>query len=145
MFYNKKIFDRCFNYRKKYWYRNFKEIPLYFRLMHHLTKHGYDEYAEWETFSWFIETMRSILREYRKNHESFPVVIDGYDYGSEDIDKAGEVWESIIDRMISLLDNMDECNPKYEKVSDKEKWEMMHDAKDRFFDLFSKYFYHLWD
>ena len=144
MFYNKKIFDRCFNHKRKYWYRNIKEIPLYFRLMRHLTKYGYDEYASWEIFDWFTNTMRSILQEYKKSHVGFPVVIDGCTC-DDDFNHAGEVWESIIDKMISLLDCMDEENPKYKNVSEKEKWDMMEDAKDRFFDLFSKYFYNLWD
>lgn len=38
MFYNKRIFQRCFDYPKKYWYKNLTQIPLYFKLMHYLAK-----------------------------------------------------------------------------------------------------------
>ena len=130
---NKNIFDRCFGYRGKYWYMNLKQIPTYFRLMHHLIKYGYDEYATWETFYWFIETMKSILTSYRKNHWGCPVDIDE------------EEWDGIIDRMIALLDNMDECNPKYDEEDYNKKHDEMNAAKDEFFKLFSEYFYNLWD
>ncbi len=134
---NKKIFKRCFDYRGKYWYMNLKYIPLYFKLMHHLIKYGYDEYATWETFDWFIDTMKSILTSYRKKHWSHPWDIEE------------EEWDGIIDEMIALLDDMDECNPKYETEEyEKEpikKYEEMNAAKDEFFNLFSKHFYNLWD
>ena len=138
MFYNKKIFKRCFNWHGRYWYKNIKEIPLYFKLMHHLVKHGYDEYATWNTFNWFIDTMKPILVAYRQNHCGYPW---GFENGSE--------WCKIIDRMVELLDLMDESNPKYETaeyVKDYVRQEAeMNEAKDEFFQLFSKHFYNLWD
>ena len=138
MFYNEKIFKRCFNYRACYWYENIKEIPLYFKLMRHLIKHGYDEYANWETFDWFIDTMKSILTSYITNGTSYPCEFEDQ-----------EEWHKIINHMIELLDLMDECNPKYETkeyVCDYNKrYKEMNDAKDEFFQLFAKYFYNLWD
>jgi hypothetical protein len=138
MFYNEKIFKRCFDWRGRYWYKNIKEIPLYFKLMHHLIKHGYDEYATWETFDWFIDTMKPVLASYSKNHHGYPC----------DFENSGE-WYKITDHMVELLDLMDECNPKYETKEyandyDRQRTEM-HAAKDEFFQLFSKYFYNLWD
>lgn len=137
MFYNKKIFKRCFCYRGRYWYKNIKHIPLYFKLMHHLVKYGYDEYATWETFNWFIDTMKPILTSYRNNHCGFPW------------DLSEEEWDKIIDRMIELLDLMDECNPKYESeeyvLGCNKQYKEMEEAKDEFFQLFAKHFYSLWD
>lgn len=130
---NKNIFKRCFDYRGKHWYMNFKYIPLYFRLMHHLIKYGYDEYAIWETFYWFIETMKSILTSYRKKHWGHPMGMDE------------EEWDGIIDKMIALLNDMDECNPKYDEEDYNKKYDEMNAAKDEFFKLFSEYFYNLWD
>ena len=102
---------------------------MYFKLIHYLIKHGYDEYATWMTFSWFIDTMKPILISYRKNHCGYP------------IDLENEEWNNVIDKMISLLDDMDEDNPKYNKGN----FEEMYKAKDDFFKLFSEYFYNLWD
>ena len=130
---NKKIFKRCFDYRGKYWYKNLKQIPLYFKLMHHLIKYGYDEYATWETFNWFIDTMKSILTSYRKNHCGYPMHLEE------------EEWDGIIDKMIALLDDMDECNPKYDEEEYNKRYEKMSVAKDEYFKLFSEYFYNLWD
>ncbi len=139
LFYNEKIFKRCFNYRGRYWYMNLKYIPLYFKLMHHLIKYGYDEYATWETFSWFTDTMRSVLTNYRKNHYGYPAEMSEAE------------WDKIIGRMIEFLDLMDADNPKY----DEEEYDggsglqrqhtEMEAAKDEFFALFSKYFYNMWD
>ena len=134
MFYNEKIFKRCFNYRGKYWYKNIEYIPLYFKQMHFLIKHGYDKYAHWETFNWFIDTMSSVLKKYRKIHYGYP--------WNMELDE----WDAIIDRMIELLDLMDEDSQTYQDYEDYKKLlEDMNSAKDEFFELFSKYFYHLWD
>jgi hypothetical protein len=142
IFYNEKIFKRCFNYKGKYWYKNIKYIPLYFKLMHHLIKYGYDEYATWETFNWFIDTMKSILPHY-KNHMGVPIVIDNY---TEEQANENEVkWYGIIDRMVELLDLMDEQNVRYEDSDYKWQDDEMNRAKNEFFELFSKYFYNLWD
>lgn len=151
IFYNEKIFKRCFNHRGKYWYRNIKEIPLYFKLMHYLIKHGYDEYATWETFNWFIDTMKSILPYYKdEDRWGTPIVTDYNPYdphldltdeeNEELIKKNQEVWHGIINRMIELLDWMDDGS-----WFDEEDREKMNKAKDEFFELFSKYFYNLWD
>ena len=146
LFYNERIFKRCFNWPKKYWYKNIKYIPLYFRLMHHLIKHGYDEYATWETFDWFIITMKDILRTYRYGHIGYPVA--SWD-DNEAQEQAKIDYDADLDKMISLLDDMDENSPKYEseeyEKDFKRKYDEMYAAKDEFFKLFSKYFYNLWD
>ena len=143
--YNKAIFQRCFSYKGRYWYKNIKYIPLYFKLMHHLVKYGYDEYATWETFDWFISTMRSILTTYKNTHHGYPCT-------SEDSDEQAaseKEFDNTLDKMISLLDDMDEGNPKYhedEYAKDMFKQDKeMNAAKDEFFKLFAKHFYSLWD
>lgn len=146
LFYNEKIFKRCFDWRGKYWYKNIAEIPLYFKLMHHLIKHGYDEYATWETFDWFINTMKDILTYYRNHHDGYPVAPNFNELLQDEIE---EKYDKDLDKMISLLNDMDENSPKYEAEEyDKEpnkRYEEMFAAKDEFFKLFSKYFYDLWD
>ena len=155
MFYNKRIFQRCFSYKGRYWYKNLKYIPLYFKLIHRLVKNGYDEYAEWETFNWFIDTMKPILKNYNANRYGTAIVIDNYfellESGEDADERNEEAWDDIVNRMIELLDLMDECNPKYDTEIGcdidiyKKNNEEMCAAKDEFFELFSKYFYDLWD
>lgn len=137
LLYNEQIFKRCFSWQKKYWYKNIKYIPLYFKLIHYLIKHGYDEYATWEPFGWFIDTMRPILKEFRSINDSHPYRI------------SEEEWHATLDRMIELLDIMDECNPKYDTkeycLNYTKQQQEMYAAKDEFFKLFAEYFYDLWD
>lgn len=144
--YNKKIFKRFFNWPMRYWYKNVVNIPGYFRAMHHLIKYGYDEYATWETFDWFIDTMKSVLTEYRNSHIGYPVfTMESID--EETMDEFAKRYDEGIDHMVELLNLMDENNPKYEEYEfdfkriEKEK----NDAKVDFFELFSEYFYTLWD
>ncbi len=138
--YNKKIFKRCFNWKGKQWYRNLKEIPLYFRLMHFLLRHGYDEYATWETFSWFCDVMTEILTHYRNERTGTPQIAEapGLDPFSDAYDELNEKqWNATLDEMLEMLEVM--------KEEDCEDEELRDVAKNRFFELFSKYFYHFWD
>ena len=154
IFYNKQIFDHCFAYRGKYWYKNIGRIPRYFKLMHHLIKYGYDEYAIWSTFDWFIDTMRSVLSRYKSGRVSTPIIIENYPYDirtdqdRQIVEDNENKWNSIVERMIELLDDMDEENPIYEYEYGYDfikKYEAIEQAKNEFFELFSKYFYELWD
>jgi hypothetical protein len=114
--------------------------------MHHLIKHGYDEYATWETFDWFIDTMRDILTYYRNHHNGYPVAPNFNELLQEELEIE---YDNDLNKMISLLNDMDENNPKYEaeeyQKDYRKHYEEMYAAKDEFFVLFSKYFYNLWD
>ena len=132
-----------FMLRGKNWWRNLKDIPIFIQRIFFTLKDGYSPAAQWETFEWFIAVMREILINYRNNRMGTPVVIP--DYNIDDLiseNKNIEIYNNILNEMIELLDKMDECNYlTYNNAS----LEAMNAAKDRFFELFSKYFYTLWD
>lgn len=132
-----------FEYSKRFWCYNLKDIPIFIQRIFFTLKHGYSPVAQWETFCWFIAVMREILINYRDNRTGTPVVIP--DYHTDDLiseNKNIEIYNNILDEMIELLDKMDECNYlTYNNAS----LEAMNAAKDKFFELFSKYFYTLWD
>lgn len=132
-----------FIFRGKNWWRNLKDIPIFIKRIFFTLKHGYSPVARFETFEWFITVMREILINYRDNRTGTPVVIP--DYNTDDLineDKNIEAYNNILNEMIELLDKMDECNYlAYDNAS----LEAMNTAKDKFFELFSKYFYTLWD
>ena len=135
-----------FMFHGKDWWRNLKDIPIFIKRIFFTLKHGYSPVAQWETFSWFISVMREILVNYRDNRMGTPVVIPGYhtdDSISEN--KNIEIYNNILNEMIELLDKMDECNSTYNDVSLEEMHSAMDSAKNKFFELFSKYFYTLWD
>lgn len=132
-----------FDYPKRFWYYNFKDIPIFIKRIFFTLKYGYSPVAQFETFEWFVTVMREILINYRDNRTGTPVVIP--DYNTDDLineDKNIEAYNNIFNEMIELLDKMDECNYlAYDNAS----LEAMNTAKDKFFELFSKYFYTLWD
>ena len=135
-----------FMFHGKDWWRNLKDIPNFIKRIFFTLKHGYSPVAQWETFNWFISVMREILINYRDNRTGTPVVIPGYhtdDSISEN--KNIEIYNKILNEMIKLLDKMDECNSTYKGVSLEEMHSAMDSAKNKFFELFSKYFYTLWD
>lgn len=132
-----------FDYPKRFWYYNFKDIPIFIKRIFFTLKYGYSPVAQFETFEWFVTVMREILINYRDNRTGTPVVIP--DYNTDDLineDKNIKAYNNIFNEMIELLDKMDECNYlAYDNAS----LEAMNTAKDKFFKLFSKYFYTLWD
>ena len=135
-----------FMFHGKDWWRNLKDIPIFIKRIFFTLKHGYSPVAQWETFGWFIAVMREILVNYRDNRTGTPVVIP--DYNIDDLiseNKNIEIYNNILNEMIELLDKMDECNSTYNGVSLEEMHSAMDSAKNKFFELFSKYFYTLWD
>lgn len=135
-----------FMFHGKNWWRNLKNIPIFIQRIFFILKHGYSPVAQWETFEWFITVMREILINYRDNRMGTPIVIP--DYNTDDLiseNKNIEIYNNILNEMIELLDKMDECNSTYNDVSLEEMHSAMNTAKDKFFELFSKYFYTLWD
>ena len=54
-------------------------------------------------------------------------------------------YDSILNKMLDLLEKMDETNYDYKELDLKEISEKQEEAKNKFFELFSKYFYALWD
>ena len=125
-------------------WRNLKDIPIFIKRIFFTLKHGYSPVAKWETFAWFIDVMKEILTNYRYNRDGTPVMDDvfvanNYDSANE------ETYNKILDRMIDLLNKMDENNPIYDDMDWTIKIKSMNDAKDEFFKLFSEHFYNLWD
>lgn len=103
---------------------------------------GYDNVDTFSIDSRFIERYKRILTEFRK-----------FSWGNPGI-MSEEEWKSIIDKMIFHLQYMDEDTvldellkevPDVWVASQKSIDEVVIPHKDAFFELFSKYFYHLWD
>lgn len=137
-----------FVFRGKNWWRNLKDIPIFIKRIFFTLKHGYSPVAQFETFEWFMDVMKEILTNYRYNRMGSPVVIDNFfdvkEENSNDIANE-EAYNAILDRMIALLDLMDERNQLYNDMDWKEADKKKEDAKNEFFKLFSEQFYGLWD
>lgn len=128
-------------YRVKHWIRDtYWEVRYGFQRMFK----GYDSVDTFETFYKFIDRYTKILTEYRKKHWGIP---------GEFIDKEEE-WDAVIDEMLYHLKYMDEETVTEELEKNvPDDWSASHKTvnyildkhKNAFFELFSKYFYHLWD
>ena len=130
-----------FMFHGKSWWRNLKDIPIFIKRIFFVLKHGYSPVAQWEIYEWFMSVMKEILTNYRYNRMGSPVVIDN----SFDVVVNEEEYNAILDRMIVLLDLMDEHNKLYNDMDWKEADKKKEDAKNEFFKLFSEQFYGLWD
>ena len=137
-----------FMFRGKNWWRNLRDIPIFIKRIFFTLKHGYSPVAQFETFEWFMDVMKEILTNYRYHRMGSPVVIDNFfdvkEENSNDVVN-GEAYNAILDRMIVLLDLMDEHNQLYNDMDWKEADKKKEDAKNEFFKLFSEQFYGLWD
>lgn len=103
---------------------------------------GYDDTETFEMYNTFITRYKKILTQYRNTHYGYPT------------DLTEEEWDSIVDRMIHCLDMMDESYvsdvlrknmpgdyvPSMKSVS-----EITERYKNEFFEMFSNWFYNLWD
>lgn len=136
-----------FMFRWTQFWRNIKDVPIFIKRIFFVLKHGYSPVAKWETFTWFIAVMKEILTNYRYNRVGDPIVVNKFfnDDGTENEDENHEAYNKILDKMIELLDQMDESNPIYDDMDWDERDKMQVNAKNEFFKLFSEYFYNLWD
>ena len=128
-----KINRLCFNlfqYKGKYFYKNIKDIPLFFSRLKFVIKHGYYPQAEYETFSYFIDIFIEIISTYRYERNGTPVI-------TGDVDKDEKDFNLVLEEMLNCLQIM----KKYDNIDNT----VVNNVKDRFFKLFSKYFYDLWD
>ena len=96
------------------------------------------------TIFWIYQMAISICSLIKLKDKPFIIMDDifvanNYDSANE------ETYNKILDRMIDLLNKMDENNPIYDDMDWTIKIKSMNDAKDEFFKLFSEHFYNLWD
>jgi len=89
-------------------------------------RRGYSSRDVWEMRTWFVETLRPMLEDLLIHHTGHPDSL------------TNEEWEAVLKEMVELLDDMDVWDDS--TVSAQKEA-----AKDRFFVLFSQWFYDLWD
>ena len=112
-------------------------------------KRGYSYGDVWDMDFWFMRTVKPMLIHLRDHGIGIP-----NDLYLQDADNERIIWENTLTEMINCLELMDEDNAEkylgianndwsvesYNKVNN-----LMEESKNRFFALFSKYFYSLWD
>ena len=112
-------------------------------------KRGYSYGDVWDMDYWFKRTVKPMLIHLRDYGIGIPnsLYLDG-------AENEREAWEAVLTEMVDCLDLMDEEEArKYLGIADddhsiesyKKVNNFMDEKKDRFFELFSKYFHSLWD
>lgn len=105
-------------------------------------KRGFAWSDVWDMDAWFVSTAKPMLKHLLEKHCGHPCNIEN------------EEWEAILHEMIDCLELMDEdkaqahlgiADDDYSPESYKKVGELMEEKKDRFFELFSKWFFNLWD
>ena len=128
------LFDNLRNFLSNKW-RNFRKRCQRF-------KRGYAWSDVWNMYDWFIDTNKSMLEHLLYTHQGYPCGIDNKE------------WEAILQEMIDCLALMDEnkaqeylniADDDYSAESRNRVDELTKEKKNRFFELFSEWFYCLWD
>ena len=113
-------------------------------------KRGYAYSDVWDIDVWFMRTVKPMLIHLRDYGIGIPgeLVVDGENQRAN--------WENVLTEMINCLDMTDEDNVyeslgfyDYDQLLSIEDYKrvgaIMEENKNRFFELFSKYFYYIWD
>lgn len=112
---------------------------------------GYSYGDVWNMDCWFIDTVKPMLIHLR----DYGCGVPGTLWNEEEDSR--KYWEAVLTEMIDSLTLMDEDNVYeylfgeewYEMDLDYNDYKLIHDTmnnnKTRFFALFNKYFYNLWD
>lgn len=119
-------------------------------------KRGYSYGDVWSMDYWFMSTVKPMLIHLRDYGISFPVG-PSFTHQVDTENERGE-WEAILTEMINCLDMMDDDKVQehmgfgyfgaWNDMSSedyKRLYEIREENKNRFFELFSEYFYDLWD
>ena len=116
-------------------------------------KRGYINRDVWDIDCWFIRTIKPMLIQLRDEGNGIPGKLYVADGDNERI-----LWENILTEMIDCLDMMEEDNVyKFLGFGEFEDYKrmtiddvkhvngIMENNKNRLFELFSEYFYYIWD
>lgn len=103
--------------------------------------HGYCDKDWFDLPDWFMGTMPKLLYRLKKYGNSYPI---GFE--------SKEEWNEVLNEMQICLSKMD-LDGEYNQVTIDgnvvESWQKTYENcsqyKERFFELFNKYFYYLWD
>lgn len=111
-------------------------------------KRGYAWSDVWDMDVWFMNTVKPMLIHLRDKGIGMPGIL------WNEQDDSRKPWEDILTEMINCMELMSEDNVEkylgidlqdYSHESYKKVRDCMDENKNRFFELFSEYFFHLWD
>lgn len=100
---------------------------------------GFSESDSWNIFSWFLEIMPKMLKEFRNNLHSYPDSVVSFPKNSKPVvlDKKEEPeglkkWKETLDRMIFLLNEMNEDTCSLKNPYEKEYHKINNKFRDKY-------------
>ena len=110
-------------------------------------KRGYSWGDVWDMDCWFVEVVKPMLIHLRTHGETFPTEFNNRDEwcaGRDEMIAGLEFMEE--DKVYAFLGFI-ECDDYWHMTAEdiKAAYAMRENNKNRFFELFSKHFYDLWD
>lgn len=111
----------------------FKELRYELKLAWQRAWRGYDDIFCWNMDSVFVEVFYKLLDNLIKNGMSHPYQM------------TPEEWNNTLIEMRDLLFEADYWGREDYFELTPGDWKEIEQSKDKFFELFSKYFYDLWD
>lgn len=121
-----------------------RDIFLYIGRIFFIIKHGYSPVMNWEFFSWHRAVCEEFFNHNLKERYGSPI-LSAYGHNVQSITGEHEAWDEVVKEMLNYLSLMDENNEVYNEKSILEADKSLEENKDKFFALFSKYYYDLWD
>lgn len=108
-------------------------------------KYGYCDSDVWEIDTWFINTVPSMLRHLRDTTKSFPPELGNSDLSKlclsdEESEEGYARWMDILTEMIDLFNKAEKG-----KAHNEDEFKKCEESKNRAFELFSRWFYDLFD
>ena len=104
----------------------------------HTYINGIDTQELWNFDTWFISTIGALLEHFLNHHVGYPAGL------------TSDEWNDILKEMVDCIKFMDEDRAKeHLGVSphnyDSKVYDFIDENKRRFFELFSEWFFNLWD
>lgn len=149
------VFKRV--YRKGAIFKNLSMLPRMIKLAWQRATRGYADYDVWAIDDWFMAIMPNMLTDLKEKSVGTP-------YFGHGVEEDSKIWDSILDKMIYLLKEMNEDTSSQQNeffdayvVSDNpqicqayrsrqaEVDRYLETCKNEFFSLFTEHFYKLWD
>lgn len=85
-------------------------------------KRGFSDIDVWSIDAWFLEVMPQMLKAFKEHQDGFPSkFLNSTNPTDEEEKAASEKWDGILDRMIFLLNEMDEDKCSMKNPYEKEK------------------------
>jgi len=101
-----------------YYFNKLMEFPRTVKHWYQRAIRGYSYQDLWSIYSWFLETMPKMLRDFKKDLHGCPAIFVNHEDGTEyqNVEQGMKDWEAVIDRMIFCFTEMNEdtCSMKNE-------------------------------